>query len=401
MGSARVPEAPAARTGSALRLFTRSLADRRTPMGCRAAAAAALLLGLLLAAALLLAPPAALKDRLRALPEVRLPGMPLVGEALLQARFSAWQKALGKTYASDAERALRMQNFAVTVAQIEAHNARTDVTWTMGLNAFSDWSDDEFMHFFNLGSLQGQQECSATAPKRPRSSSGLALASPPSRIDWREAGIVSPVKNQGHCGSCWTFSTTGALEAHWKKATGNWVSLSEQQLLDCAGNYDNHGCNGGLPSHAFEYILENGGIASEKAYPYLATSAEDRACKFRKWRAAAKVKGVVNITQFDENELVAAVGTVGPVSVAFQVASDFRSYAAGVYSSTVCQNQPKDVNHAVLAVGYDVDPATNMKYWIIKNSWGENWGLQGYFHMERGKNMCGVSDCASYPVVDA
>jgi len=210
---------------------------------------------------------------------------------------------------------------------------------------------------------------------------------------------VSPVKNQGHCGSCWTFSSTGALEAHYKKKTGRLVSLSEQQLLDCAGNYDNHGCNGGLPSHAFEYVKENGGIDSEAVYPYKAASPDGTRCKFHKLFAAVQVMDVVNITQFDEKQLERAVGTVGPVSVAFQVASDFRSYAGGVYTSTVCGNQPKDVNHAVLAVGYDTDAATKKKYWIIKNSWGSAWGLEGYFLMERGKNMCGVSDCASYPVL--
>ena len=331
-------------------------------------------------------------------PRLVLPNLILSAEdpLLFEARFQAYTSAFGKVYASDAERAQRIKNFAATLAQIEKHNGRSDVTYSLGVNQFSDWTDDEFMEFFNLGGMKGQQECSATKLRKEKKNVHLASVTPPARRDWRDANIVSPVKNQGHCGSCWTFSTTGALEAHWKQTTGQWVSLSEQQLVDCAQNYDNHGCSGGLPSHAFEYIMENGGLDTERGYPYLA--ADGKKCNFRKRSVGAKVTGVVNITQFDEQELQVAVGTVGPVSVAFQVASDFRSYAGGVYTSTVCGNQPKDVNHAVLAVGYDVD-ANGKKYWIIKNSWGEQWGLQGYFWMERGKNMCGVSDCASYPIV--
>ena len=145
-------------------------------------------------------------------------------------------------------------------------------------------------------------------------------------------------------GSCWTFSTTGALEAHHKKATGRSVSLSEQQLLDCSGNYDNHGCNGGLPSHAFQYLVENGGLDTERAYPYEAAGGQ---CRVKRWGVGARVKGVVNVTQFDEDELTEAVAFAGPVSVAFQVASDFRLYAGGVYASDVCKNGPLDVNQCV------------------------------------------------------
>jgi cathepsin H len=315
---------------------------------------------------------------------------------LLAARFDAWASAHKKAYKTPEERLARLRNFADTTRRVSAHNSRGDSTYALGLNAFADWTDAEFSSYYNLGDMKGQQECSATSNVAATPVQKIQYASPPARMDWRESGVVSPVKNQGHCGSCWTFSSTGALEAHYKKATGQDVSLSEQQLVDCAFNYDNHGCSGGLPSHAFQYVLETGGIDTEKTYPYKA--ADGDRCKFRKWAVGAKVTGVVNITQFDEKQLEAAVGSAGPVSVAFQVASDFRMYASGVYQSAVCGNLPKDVNHAVLAVGYDTDK-DGVKYWIIKNSWGAQWGMQGYFYMLRGKNMCGVSDCASYPVV--
>jgi len=319
---------------------------------------------------------------------------------LLDARFSAWTSAYNKQYGSESERKKRLGLYAASARLVEAHNSKIPANsdrYRLGLNEFADLSDAEFFAMFGLGKMKGQEDCSATKKNLMRKPETVRPVDLPESIDWRKKGIVSPVKNQGHCGSCWTFSTTGALEAYYKKKTGRFVSLSEQQLLDCAGNYDNHGCNGGLPSHAFQYIKESGGLDTEKAYPYEQKS-EGNKCRFRRWGVGVQVKGVHNITQFDETELEVAVGTVGPVSIAFQVASDFRLYAGGVYDSIVCQNQPKDVNHAVLAVGYGL-AADGTKYWIIKNSWGETWGTGGYFLMKRGVNMCGVSDCASYPIL--
>ena len=216
-------------------------------------------------------------------------------------------------------------------------------------------------------------------------------------VDWR-ATIPLLVKDQGSCGSCWTFSTTGAVEAHHFLATGENVSLAPQQLVDCAGAFDNAGCNGGLPSHAFEYLHYFGGQMLEADYPY---TAKDGKCVADAAKAAATVSSQVNITFEDEDMLVDAVGRFGPVSVAFQVASDFQHYSGGVYTSTVCGSGPEDVNHAVLAVGYDHDAESGLDYWIVKNSWGTEWGVEnGYFFMERGSNMCGVADCASFPICD-
>ena len=134
-------------------------------------------------------------------------------------------------------------------------------------------------------------------------------------------------------------------------------------------------------------------MATEDAYPYYAV---DRACTVDPKTFALSVGHSVNITEGDETELKAAVYQQ-PVSVAFQVASDFSGYVSGVYSSTVCQNGPQDVNHAVLAVGYGTDSASGMDYWVIKNSWGTDWGMEGFFKIQRGVNMCGIADCNSYP----
>ncbi|KAF0775405.1 hypothetical protein AaE_000894, partial [Aphanomyces astaci] len=189
------------------------------------------------------------------------------------------------------------------------------------------------------------------------------------------------------------------LLTHGKK-----VLLSEQNLVDCAQAFDNHGCSGGLPSHAFEYIKYNGGLDTGASYPY---HAKDELCKFSRASVGVHVVDVVNITSTDELELRKAVGTAGPVSIAFQVAPDFRFYKDGVYDSTVCHSGEQDVNHGmgvisttltVLAVGYN-KTEDGHKYWIVKNSWSAKWGLQGYFNIARDKNMCGLADCASYPLV--
>jgi cathepsin H len=244
-------------------------------------------------------------------------------------------------------------------------------------------------------SLGEPQHCSATGERMSVAKGALLDRAP--FWDWREHHGVSPVKNQGKCGSCWTFSTVGSLEAHEMIKYGDFTSLSEQQLVDCAGDFDNHGCEGGLPSHAFEYIMHAGGISTEKDYPYFAA---DHNCTVKGNTFALSVPhGSVNITEGDENELADAIFAHGPVSIAFQVVDGFSAYTSGVYVSDTCKNSTADVNHAVVAVGYGTCPKTGLDYWIVKNSWGADWGDQGFFKIQRGVNMCGVAVCNSFPAV--
>jgi len=280
----------------------------------------------------------------------------------------------------------RFRIFSESLDKVRSTNRR-GLSYKLGINHFSDMSWEEFQAT-KLGAVQ---TCSATLSGNHLMRDAKAL---PETKDWREAGIVSPVKNQASCGSCWTFSTTGALEAAYTQATGKNISLSEQQLVDCAGAYNNFGCSGGLPSQAFEYIKYNGGLDTEESYPYTGVNG---VCHYRPENAAVQVKDSVNITLNAEDELKNAVGLVRPVSVAFQVIDGFRQYKSGVYTSDHCGTTPNDVNHAVLAVGYGVE--NGVPYWLIKNSWGAEWGDEGYFKMELGKNMCAVATCASYPVV--
>jgi cathepsin H len=279
----------------------------------------------------------------------------------------------------------RRANFMENLRIIEETNAQ-NLSYTLGVNEYSDMSWEEF----KAAVLMAPQHCSATQGNyRPTGVSGRADS-----IDWRTKGVVTAVKNQGSCGSCWAFGTTGAVESHWAISSGKLLQLAEQQLVDCAGAFGNHGCNGGLPSQAFEYIKAAGGIELGVDYKY---TGRDGSCKFNRTKAAAKVTGEVNITQGAENDLFDAVTNKGPVAIAFQVTSDFQSYRSGVYDSTRCRSGPMDVNHAVLTVGYNTDSSSGKPYWIIKNSWGTSFGIQGYFYMVRNKNMCGIATCASFP----
>jgi len=185
------------------------------------------------------------------------------------------------------------------------------------------------------------------------------------------------------------------MEAHHFLKYGELKNLSEQQLVDCAGGFNNFGCRGGLPSQAFEYLKYNGGQDTESQYPY--TAVTGKTCKYD-GKPAAQVADVVNITALDEGQLIAAVGTEGPVSIAFQVAADFRFYKSGVYNGT-CDTAPSSVNHAVVAVGYGSANKTThaVPYFTVRNSWGATWGMQGYFQIRRGLNKCGLADCASFP----
>jgi cathepsin H len=304
--------------------------------------------------------------------------------------FEAFLTEHKRSYAG-AEYFTRLDIFAENLRLIEESNADASTEFTLEINAFADETWEEFQSKY-LMAQDPQAKCSATGSGPLKEQ--LKHEHEPKSQDWREKGIVSPVKNQGHCGSCWTFSTTGALEASYALEFGSILSLSEQQLVDCAQGFDNAGCSGGLPSHAFEYVRYNGGLDLEVAYPY--KGEDGKHCLYKPDAAAVFVKDVVNITEGDEKMLKAAVGVVKPVSVAFQVVSDFRFYKNGTYTSKECKKGPDTVNHAVLAVGYHHD-----HYWIIKNSWGPEWGMGGYFQMGPiGENMCGVATCSSYPVLE-
>merc|ERR1719263_1454268 len=223
----------------------------------------------------------------------------------------------------------------------------------------------------------------------------------PTEVDWSAKGAVTPVKNQGQCGSCWSFSSTGSLEGAWEIASGKLVSLSEQQLVDCSKKEGNMGCNGGLMDNAFTY-WKTAGVCTEESYPY--TAKTGTTCKASSCTKAIPEGGVVgfkDVDKDDEKALMEAVAT-GPVSIAIQANKGaFQFYKGGVLS-TSCGTS---LDHGVLLVGYGTE--NGKTYWKVKNSWGEVWGEKGYILLERehspdGKaGECGLMTQPSYPVVKA
>ncbi|RYG50181.1 hypothetical protein EON67_05740, partial [archaeon] len=210
--------------------------------------------------------------------------------------------------------------------------------------------------------------------------------------DWVAKGAVTPVKNQGDCGSCWSFSTTGSVEGAHFIATGKLVSLSEQQLVDCSGAEGNNGCNGGLMDYAFEYIIKNKGICSEESYPYTGTDGKCKKCT-----AVATITGYKDVPTNSETSLVAAIAE-RPVSVAIEAdQSSFQFYSGGVLTAA-CGTS---LDHGVLAVGYGT--LSGNDYYKVKNSWGPDWGMSGYVLLGRGSKFngnsgqCGIQSQPSYP----
>eukprot|EP01089_Gocevia_fonbrunei_P022854 TRINITY_DN93_c0_g2_i1.p1 TRINITY_DN93_c0_g2~~TRINITY_DN93_c0_g2_i1.p1 ORF type:complete len:340 (+),score=105.65 TRINITY_DN93_c0_g2_i1:127-1020(+) len=290
----------------------------------------------------------------------------------------------GKVYAHD-EFQFRYQTFKTNAAFIAGHNGQNK-TFTVAMNKFGDLTNAEFNKVFKgLNSRVAESGVESVNPSLPDS------------VDWRTKGAVTGIKNQGQCGSCWSFSTTGSTEgANVLQAKKALVGLSEQDLCDCSGNYGNQGCNGGLMDDAFKYIIANNGIDTEASYPY---TAEDGSCHFNAANVGATLKGYTDIASGSEPSLQDKIATIGPISVAIDASqSSFQFYSTGVYNEPACSSTSLD--HGVLAVGYGTSGST--PYYIVKNSWGTDWGQNGYIWMSRNaNNQCGIATMASYPCSEA
>jgi cathepsin L len=312
--------------------------------------------------------------------------------AELNEDWEAYKTKHTKEYENDAEELLRRSIWEKNLKKIQHHNIRYslgEVSYTLGMNKYGDLTNSEFVEMLN-----GYKQ-SDNVDKSNRISFLPPLnAQVPAAVDWRTKGYVTEVKDQGQCGSCWAFSATGSLEGQWFHKTGKLIPLSEQNLVDCSQDQGNEGCNGGLMDQAFTYIKEKG-IESEKAYPY---EAEDDTCRYTPSKKVASDTGFVDIDSGNESALVAAIASVGPISVAIDASQDsFQLYSSGVYDEPACSST--ELDHGVLAVGYDTD-STGGDYYIVKNSWGSDWGQKGYIWMSRGKdNQCGIATASSYPTV--
>jgi cathepsin L len=311
----------------------------------------------------------------------------------LDASWNLFKNVCGKQY-TFSEEVTRRSIWEANVAIIRNHNLEADLglhTYTLGMNQLGDLTVEEFARQMNGLDISLRNQTNDASRLTYRAPSNVKL---PDSVDWRPKGYVTGVKDQGQCGSCWAFSTTGSLEGQHFAKTQQLVSLSEQNLVDCSGSFGNMGCNGGLMDSAFKYIKANGGIDTEPSYPY---EARNDKCRFNAANVGATDTGFVDVAAQDEMALQSAIATVGPISVAIDAAhSSFQLYKSGVYNEPACS--PVRLDHGVLAVGYD--SLNGQDYYIVKNSWGLVWGNEGYIFMSRNKmNQCGIATMSSYPLV--
>ncbi|XP_060526715.1 procathepsin L-like [Cylas formicarius] len=294
-----------------------------------------------------------------------------------------------KVYRNVAEETLRFSIFQDNLRKIEEHNAKYEngeETYTLGVNQFADMTAEEFKSFLTLQKPNRTKTGDRQVYRKPLD------AAVPASFDWRDEGAVSAVKDQGSCGGCWAFSVVASLEGFYYLKNKKLELFSEQNLIDCATTqYDMEGCNGGDLDPAFQYIIDHG-IAKESDYPYEGRDARCRSSS----NQVTKIKGFVDVREFDEDALLSAVALEGPVSVAID-ANPIQLYKSGIFTGKGCSSSEWDLNHAVLAVGYGTE--NGQDYWILKNSWGTIFGEKGYFRMLRGKNVCGLADEPSYPVL--
>ena len=293
------------------------------------------------------------------------------------------------------EKQKRFNVFKENARYIHEFNKRKDAPYKLRLNKFADLTNHEFRSTY-AGSRINHHRALRGSPSGAADSfkyQNVDIHSLPASVDWRLKGAVAPVKDQGQCGSCWAFSTVAAVEGINQIKTNKLVSLSEQELIDC-DTEQNNGCNGGLMDYAFEFIKKNGGITSEAAYPY---AAEDGSCAAEKNVPVVTIDGHENVPANDENALLKAVANQ-PVSIAIEASGfDFQFYSEGVFTGS-CGTE---LDHGVAIVGYG-KTQHGTKYWIVRNSWGPDWGEKGYIRMLRGTShshgLCGLALEASYPI---
>jgi hypothetical protein len=331
--------------------------------------------------------------------------------AAAAAAFDAWAAAHGKTYSPE-ERALRAAVFARNYADIVAHNAGGH-TWTKAVNKWSDLTGPEWRAQVLAGGKAGRRaSAGAGAGAVPPPDADAQLASLlarlpssaiPASVNWTAAGAVTPVKDQGQCGSCWAFATVGAIEGAYAVANGTLLSLSEQQVVSCDRANGNDGCNGGEQITALDWVAKQPGICSEAGYPYTSGGGKTGSCRAGCTPVVKIAKGV-ELAARNETLLMAAIAA-SPLSLSVDASNDaiWQSYSGGVVTSACKCDGDACLDHGVTGVGYGVD-ASGGAYWTIKNSWGTDWGEAGYIRLGRGAaygpgGQCGVQIDNAYAVI--
>nr|XP_023870520.1 zingipain-2-like [Quercus suber] len=310
-------------------------------------------------------------------------------EDSLAERHEQWMVQYGRSYKDSAEKEKRFKIFKDNVEYIDKFNNEGNRTFKLSANVFADLTNEEF-----VASHTGYKISTQPSSLKAKSLKYENLTEIPMTMDWREKGAVTSIKDQGRCGCCWAFSAVAAVEGITQIKTGNLISLSEQQLVDCAVE-GNRGCNGGWMDYAFRYIIKNQGLSTEEKYPY---ETMQGTCDHEKESIyAAQISAFVDVPSNNEEALLQAVANQ-PVSIALDGSGrNFQFYKSGVFMEE-CGTR---LTHAVTAIGYGTsDDGT--KYWLMKNSWGTRWGENGYMRIQRDtgapEGLCGLAQKASYPV---
>jgi len=305
----------------------------------------------------------------------------------LKGQFNDFITKYQKSYQPD-EIAHRFNNFKASVARV-ALKQRAGTSATYGITKFSDMSPEEFRSTVLMTNVPTK---SSTAPV-------IGVAEPsatlPSSYDWRDHKAVTPVKDQGQCGSCWAFSATEAIESAWilkGHATPSTIDLAPQQIVDCDTIDGVQGCNGGETESAYDYIVQAGGQDSASSYPYTAKNGK---CEFKPADVVAKISGYTSIAK-NEATLPTNLVNIGPLSICLD-AAHWQDYMSGVMTNLECCPPIGmcQMDHCVQLVGYN--QTASMPYWIVRNSWNTDWGVQGYIYLEMNKNTCGMDNDVTWP----
>ncbi|XP_067094042.1 cathepsin S, ortholog2, tandem duplicate 1 [Osmerus mordax] len=321
---------------------------------------------------------------------VAMCGVAAALDAKLDLHWQMWKKQHGKNYKTEVEELGRREVWERNLQLISLHNLEASMgmhTYDLGMNHMGDMTEEEILQSF--ASLKVPADLKRE-PSAFVASSGTPV---PDTVDWRQKGYVTQVKNQGSCGSCWAFSSVGALEGQLMRTTGKLLDLSPQNLVDCSSKYGNKGCNGGFMSEAFQYVIDNKGIDSDTSYPYQGVQGT---CHYNPSYRSANCTRYSFLPEGDETTLKQAVAMIGPISVAIDATRpSFILWRSGVYNDLTCTQK---INHAVLVVGYGT--LDGQDYWLVKNSWGTRFGENGYIRMSRNRNnQCGIALYGCYPIM--
>lgn len=310
----------------------------------------------------------------------------------LERKFNKFQEKYNKTYLTEQERQVRLLIFEENMKMVEELQASEQGTAVYGASIFADMTPNEFKrtHLGYRAELRSQNDIPLVQANIPND---IEL---PNEFDWRQHNAVTPVKNQGSCGSCWAFSVTGNVEGQYAIKHGKLLSFSEQELVDC--DKLDEGCNGGLQENAYRALENIGGLELEQDYPY---DGEDETCHFKKGMARVEIASAVNITS-NETQMAQWLVKNGPMAIAIN-ANAMQFYMGGISHPFKFLCNKNNLDHGVLIVGYGIHNypifKKSLPFWIVKNSWGKRWGEQGYYRVYRGDGTCGLNTDVSSAIV--